>query len=71
MTIEFKGGPLGGQTLTFMGDRPDASVLHVITHPPPLGPEFWRYALMSYDTDGTNARAIYGEPVKLPDQDGV
>jgi hypothetical protein len=63
MTIEFKGGPLDGKTLTIESDWPEPTIIHTIEHPPPNGLEVWRYRLSNYDTD---ARASYSAPMKLP-----
>jgi hypothetical protein len=67
MTIEFKDGPMNGETFTVEGnDVPDKTVLHTIQHPPPNGLEVWRYRLSNYETNGTDGRAVYHEPMKLP-----
>jgi hypothetical protein len=67
MTIEFKGGPMDGKTFTVeSNDVPDKTVLHTMEHPPPNGLEAWRYRLSNYETNGTDGRAVYHEPMRLP-----
>jgi hypothetical protein len=66
MTIEFKGGPLDGKTFTVESDSPDPTILHTIEHPPPNGVEAWRYRLSNYDTNGTDAHAVYNDPMRMP-----
>lgn len=66
MTIEFKDGPMNGATFTVEGNYPDPTVLHMIQHPPPNGTEIWRYRLSSYETNGTEGRAVYNDPMRLP-----
>jgi aminoglycoside N3'-acetyltransferase len=66
VTIEFKGGPLDGKTVTVGSDFPDPTILHIVEHPSPNGIEVWRYRLSNYDTNGTSGRAVYNEPMKLP-----
>jgi hypothetical protein len=65
-TIEFKDGPMNSETFTVEGnDVPAQSIIHTIQHPPPNGREVWRYRLSNYETDGTNAHAVYNAPMKL------